>query len=91
MTSLIKECIVLEKIIDKYKEQNRENPCSVCEHASENCLSYLKNGIVPYTGEKIKIEDEKNNENTNEEILQTEKEKTLKSTRRKKPKGKKRR
>lgn len=85
MTSLIKECIVLERVINKYREQNRENPCSLCEYASENCLLYLKNGIVPYTGERFKVEDEKSKENV------TQNENNLKSTSHKKTKGKKRR
>jgi len=92
MTSLIKECIVLEKVIDKYREQNRENPCLVCEHASEKCLDYLRNGIVPYTGEKIKNEENITNslENINIAPAVVQNIPTLKSTPSKKKRGKKR-
>lgn len=85
MVSLINECIVLERVIDEYRRKNRENPCSVCEHASEKCLSYLNHGIVPYTGEMVKTEEDETN------VTVEKNSQPLKSTPRKKSKCKKRR
>lgn len=53
MKSLISECIVFNWVIEKYREQNKYNPCALCPYATENCLDYLSRGYVPLTGEKI--------------------------------------
>ncbi|MDO4282425.1 MAG: hypothetical protein Q4D02_02210 [Clostridia bacterium] len=89
MKSLISECIVLSWVIEKYKEVDKENPCSICEYASEHCKQYLQNGFVPLTGDPIKKIPEEIPENVTFPSS-IENKKSLKSTPRKK-KGKKKR
>lgn len=63
MKSLINECLVLSWVIEKYKLQNKQNPCSLCEYATEHCKQYLQNGFVPLTGEEIiKLQEPKKEE-----------------------------
>lgn len=47
------KCMVLSWVIEEFKKQNKENPCAVCEYASEQCLQELASGIVPLTGDKF--------------------------------------
>lgn len=69
MKSLINECLVLNCVIEKYKLQNKQNPCSLCEYATEHCKQYLKSGFVPLTGEEI-IKPQELKENIKEKQLE---------------------